>query len=111
MDVVDLVSKRQINPNIPEFRVGDTVKVDYIIIEGEKERVQAFEGLVVAKKGKKAEETFTVRKMSSGIGVERVFPVNSPRIANLNVVRKGRSNRAKLDLRNSKKAYKTKERE
>ncbi len=111
MDVVDLVSKRQINPNIPEFRVGDTVKVDYIIIEGEKERVQAFEGLVVTKKGKKAEETFTVRKMSSGIGVERVFPVNSPRIANLNVVRKGRSNRAKLDLRNSKKAYKTKERE
>lgn len=110
MNVVDLISKRQINPNVPEFRVGDTVKVDYTIIEGEKERVQAFEGLVVAKKGKKAEESFTVRKMSYGIGVERVFPVNSPRIAKLTVVRKGKSNRAKLDLRNLKTDYKTKER-
>lgn len=111
MDLVDVISKRQINPNVPEFRVGDTVKVEYTIIEGEKERIQAYEGLVVAKKGKKAEETFTVRKMSSGIGVERVFPVNSPRIAKLTVVRKGRSNRAKLNLRDTKKTLKIKERE
>lgn len=111
MDLVDVISKRQINPNVPEFRVGDTVKVEYTIIEGEKERIQAYEGLVVARKGKKAEETFTVRKMSSGIGVERVFPVNSPRIAKLTVIRKGRSNRAKLNLRDAKKTLKIKERE
>ncbi len=111
MNIVDLVSQKQINPNVPEFRVGDTVRVDYTIIEGEKERVQAFEGLVVSKKGKKAEESFTVRKISYGIGVERVFPVNSPRIAKLTVVRKGKSNRAKLDLRNLKVDFKTKERE
>jgi len=111
MNVVDLVSKKQINPNVPEFRVGDTVKVNYTIIEGEKERIQAFEGEVIAKKGRAAEETFTVRKMSYGVGVERVFPVNSPRIASLEVVKKGKVRRAKLNfLRNKKGEYKIKER-
>ena len=111
MNVVDLVSKKQINPNVPEFRVGDTVKVNYTIIEGEKERIQAFEGEVIPKKGRAAEETFTVRKMSYGVGVERVFPVNSPRIASLEVVKKGKVRRAKLNfLRNKKGEYKIKER-
>ena len=96
MDIVDMVSKRQINPNVPEFRVGDTVKVNYTIKEGDKERIQAFEGIVIARKGKKAEETFTVRKESYGIGVERIFPVNSPKIAELIVVKKGTARRAKL---------------
>ena len=98
MDIVDKISKKQINPNIPEFRVGYTVRVDVKIIEGNKERIQAFEGVVISRKGTGVRETFTVRKKSSGIGVERTFPIHSPKIANIVVVKKGRVRRAKLNF-------------
>ena len=71
-NIIDKINEKQINPNVPEFRVGDTVKVDYLIKEGNKERIQAFQGVCISRKGSKAQETFTVRKMSSGIGVERI---------------------------------------
>lgn len=101
MNVIDKINATQINPNIPEFRVGDTVRVDVKIIEGKRERIQAFEGIVMARKGSGVSETFTVRKISYGVGVERVFPVHSPKIANIEVVRKGKVRRAKLTyLRN-----------
>lgn len=96
--------------DIPEFRVGDTVRVDYKIIEGKRERIQAFEGVVIAKKNKGISKTFTVRKISSGVGVERIFPVNSPKIDKVVVIRKGKVRRSKLNfLRNRKKSYKIKE--
>lgn len=101
MNVIDKINATQINPNIPEFRVGDTVRVDVKIIEGKRERIQAFEGIVMARKGSGVSETFTVRKISYGVGVERVFPVHSPKIASITVVRKGKVRRAKLTyLRN-----------
>lgn len=96
MNVIDKINATQINPNVPEFRVGDTVRVDVKIIEGKRERIQAFEGIVMARKGSGVSETFTVRKISYGVGVERVFPVHSPKIANIEVVRKGKVRRAKL---------------
>ena len=89
-NVIDRITAKQMNPNVPEFRVGDTVKVDVKIIEGKRERIQAFEGLVIARKGAGISETFTVRKMSSGVGVERIFPVHSPKIASITVVRRGK---------------------
>ena len=96
--------------DIPEFRVGDTVRVDYKIIEGKRERIQAFEGVVIAKKNKGISKTFTVRKISSGVGVERIFPVNSPKIDKVVVIHKGKVRRSKLNfLRNRKKSYKIKE--
>ena len=82
------------NP-VPVFEIGDTVRVHVKVIEGEKERVQVFEGVVIARKGRKISETFTVRKISYGVGVERVFPVNSPNIAKIDVIRKGKVRRAK----------------
>ena len=110
-NLVDKITERQINPNVPEFRVGDTLRVDVKIIEGKRERIQAFEGLVIARKGAGVSETFTVRKMSSGIGVERTFPVNSPKIAGITVVRKGKVRRAKLNfLRGLVGQYKIKDR-
>ena len=96
MNLVDKVNKKHVNPNIPEFRVGDTVRVDVKIIEGKRERIQAFEGIVMARKGSGVSETFTVRKVSYGVGVERVFPVNSPKIDKIEVVRQGKVRRAKL---------------
>ena len=111
MNIVDKITQRQINPNIPEFRVGDTVRVDAKIVEGKRERIQAFEGVVIARKGSGVSETFTVRKQSSGIGVERVFPIHSPKIAALEVVKKGKVRRAKLNfLKNLVSQYKIKER-
>ena len=83
------------NP-VPVFEIGDTVRVHVKVIEGEKERVQVFEGVVIARKGKRISETFTVRKISYGVGVERIFPVNSPNIAKIDVIRKGKVRRAKL---------------
>lgn len=88
---------------LPVFEIGDTVRVHVKVIEGEKERVQVFEGFVIARKGKKISETFTVRKISYGVGVERVFPVNSPNIAKVDVVRKGKVRRAKLYYLRDKK--------
>ena len=97
MNVIDKITKEQLNPNIPEFRVGDTVRVDVKIIEGKRERIQAFEGIVMARKGSGISETFTVRKISYGVGVERVFPIHSPKISKITVVRTGKVRRAKLN--------------
>ncbi len=111
MNVIDKITKEQLNPNVPEFRVGDTVRVDVKIIEGKRERIQAFEGVVISRKGSGVSESFTVRKMSYGVGVERVFPVHSPKIANIVVVRTGKVRRAKLTfLRGLEGQYKIKER-
>ena len=111
MNVIDKITKDQLNPNVPEFRVGDTVRVDVKIIEGKRERIQAFEGIVMARKGSGISETFTVRKNSYGVGVERVFPVHSPKLAKITVVKKGKVRRAKLYfLRERKSGYKIKER-
>ena len=96
MNIIDKINEKQIRNDIPEFRVGDTVRVDYKIIEGKRERIQAFEGVVVAKRNGSVSETFTVRKISSGVGVERIFPVNSPKIDKVVVVRKGKVRRAQL---------------
>ena len=110
-NVIDKITKKQMNPNVPEFRVGDTVRVDVKIIEGKRERIQAFEGTVIARKGGGVSETFTVRKVSYGVGVERIFPVNSPTIDKIVVVKKGVVRRAKLNfLKGLKKEYKVKER-
>ncbi len=111
MNLIDKINEKQINPNVPEFRVGDTVKVDVKIIEGKRERIQAFEGVVVARRGGSVSETFTVRKMSSGVGVERTFPIHSPKVANIEVVRKGKVRRAKLNfLKEKVGGYRIKER-
>ncbi|MFH1625698.1 MAG: 50S ribosomal protein L19, partial [Pseudomonadota bacterium] len=93
---IDFIEKEHMNLDIPEFRPGDTVKVYSKIVEGSKERIQAFEGTVIRKKGGGSRATFTVRKISYGIGVERIFPIHSPGIAKVEVLRKGRVRRAKL---------------
>lgn len=111
MNLIDKINQKQIKPNTPEFRVGDTVRVDVWIKEGKKERIQAFEGLVVSKKGGSVSERFTVRKKSGSVGVSRVFAVNSPEIDKITVVKKGMVRRAKLNfLKGMKKEYKVKER-
>ena len=111
MNIIDKITQSQIRTDLPEFRVGDTVRVNYKIIEGKRERIQAFEGFVMAIAGTGVGRTFTVRKKSGGIGVERVFPFNSPRIDSIVVVRKGRVRRAKLNyLRNLKGQARIKER-
>ncbi len=110
-NLVDKINQKQIRKDIPEFRVGDTVRVDVWVKEGKKERIQAFEGLVIAKKGGSVSETFSVRKKSSGVGVIRIFPVNAPSIDKITVIKKGKVRRAKLNfLRGMKKEYKVKER-
>ena len=111
MNVIDKINAKQLNPNVPEFRVGDTVRVDVKIIEGKRSRIQTYEGIVVSKKGGSVTETFTVRKMSSGVGVERTFPIHSPKIAKITVVRKGKVRRAKLNfLKDMVGTYRIKER-
>lgn len=110
-NIIDKITATQMNPAIPEFRVGDNVRVDVKIVEGKTERIQAYEGIVMARKGSGISETFTVRKISCGVGVERVFPVHSPKIAAITVTRKGKVRRAKLNfLRELKGQYKNKER-
>jgi large subunit ribosomal protein L19 len=96
MDVVQLVGKEQMRADHPDFNVGDTVKVHYKIKEGSKERIQVFQGIVIQKRGAKISSTFTVRKISQGIGVERIFPTHTPNIDKIEVVRFGRVRRAKL---------------
>jgi large subunit ribosomal protein L19 len=98
--------------DVPDFRAGDTVRVDVRVREGNKERLQAFEGVVVRRKGGGMSETFTVRKVSNGVGVERIFPLHSPVVTNIRIVRHGRVRRAKLYyLRNlSGKAARIRER-
>ena len=91
------ITKEYMKNNVPEFRPGDTVKVFVKIKEGDKERIQLFEGLVIKRRGGGISETFTVRKISYGVGVERTFPVNAPIIDKIQVVRKGKVRRAKLN--------------
>ena len=111
MNLIDKINKKQINPNIPEFQVGDTVRVDVKIKEGKRERIQAFEGVVTARKGGSVSETFTVRKKSGNVPVNRVFPINSPIIDKITVVKKGKVRRAKLTfLKNLSGSFKIKER-
>ena len=111
VNVIDKITEKQINPNIPEFRVGYTVKVNVKIVEGNKERIQAYEGVVTARKGGGISETFTVRKESYGVGVERTFPINSPKIDSIQVLRHGKVRRAKLNfLKGLKGQYRIKER-
>lgn len=88
--------KEWLRPDLPAFRPGDTLRVNVRVKEGDKERIQAFEGVCIARRGSGVSETFAVRKISNGVGVERIFPVHSPMIAELTVVRRGRVRRAKL---------------
>lgn len=110
-NLVDKINEKHIKKDIPKFQVGDTVRVDVWVKEGKKERIQAFEGLVVGKKNGGVSETFSVRKKSSGIGVTRIFPVNSPTIDKITVIKKGSVRRAKLNfIKKMTKEYKVKER-
>ena len=95
-DILQELEKEQLRDDVPSFAPGDTVRVLYRVTEGEKERIQAFEGVCLARRGGGVGETFTVRKISSGIGVERVFPLHAPTIKGVEVVRQGRVRRAKL---------------
>ncbi len=109
--LIEKINKEQIRTDIPEFRVGDTVKVGVRINEGKKERIQYFEGIVFNISGGSVSKTFTVRKKIGSVGVERIFPVNSPDVDSITVIKKGKVRRSKLTfLRNMKKEYKTKER-
>ena len=96
MQLVDRINSQQLREDIPDFRPGDTVRVHQLIREGEKERVQVFEGVVIGRSGAGANETFTVRKNSYGIGVEKVFPVHSPRLEKIELATIGRVRRSKL---------------
>lgn len=96
MDALKLIAEESVKKELPNFEIGDTVKVDVKIREGERERIQAFEGTVIARKGSGVAETFTVRRVSYGVGVERVFPIHSPNVASVEIIRKGRVRRAKL---------------
>ena len=96
MNIIEQVEKENLKSSVPSFNVGDTVKVSFKVIEGTKERIQAFEGIVIAKRNSGIRETFTVRRVSYGIGVERTFPLHSPKVADIKVVRKGKVRRAKL---------------
>ena len=96
MNIVDIIEKENLNEKAPKINVGDTVKVFYKIKEGDKERIQGYEGVVISKKNGSVRETFTVRRISYGVGVERTFPVHSPLIDHVDVIRKGSPRRAKL---------------
>ncbi|MGI6066580.1 MAG: 50S ribosomal protein L19 [Bacillota bacterium] len=96
MDLIDLVEKEQIRQDIPQFKPGDTVRVHVKVVEGNRERIQVFEGVVIKRKGGGLRETFTVRRVTYGIGVERTFPLHSPRVDKIEVMRRGRVRRAKL---------------
>jgi large subunit ribosomal protein L19 len=111
MNIMDKIEKMQCKQSVTEFNVGDTVKVHTKIIEGENERVQVFSGVVIAKKHHGIRETFTVRRVSFGHGVEKIFPLNSPRVEKIEVERKGHVRRAKLYYLRSKigKSAKVKE--
>ena len=95
--LIDAVTKGYLRSDIPAFRPGDNVKVHVRIKEGDRERIQVFEGLVIARRGGGISETYTVRKISSGVGVERTFPVHAPVVAKIEVARKGKVRRAKLN--------------
>lgn len=111
MDIIKAIEQENMKENIPEFSIGDTVNVHVRIKEGNKERIQVFTGTVIKRQNASLNETFTVRKISSGIGVERTFPVHSPKIEKIEVARKGKVRRAKLYYLRDRvgKAAKTKE--
>lgn len=95
-DALKIIASDSLKENVPQFSVGDTVRVDVKIREGERERIQSFEGTVIARKGSGISETFTVRRVSYGVGVERVFPLHSPNVASVKVIRRGKVRRSKL---------------
>ncbi|MEC4272593.1 50S ribosomal protein L19 [Adlercreutzia sp. R25] len=111
MDIIRAIEQQQIKQDLPEFHVGDNVKVHYRITEGNRERIQVFQGDVIRRQGESVRETFTVRKISFSVGVERTFPVHSPKIEKIEVTRKGDVRRAKLYYLRNKvgKAAKIKE--
>jgi large subunit ribosomal protein L19 len=96
MNKLDKVKQMQIRNDLPKFKPGDRINVHFRVIEGDKERIQQFEGDVISIRGSGVDQTFTVRKISDGVGVERIFPMHSPRIAKIEVVREGKVRRAKL---------------
>lgn len=96
MNIVDIIEQENIKKDVPNFNIGDTVRVYVKVVEGDRERLQAFEGIVIARKNGSIRESFTVRRISFGIGVERTFPIHSPRIDKIEVVRHGKVRRAKL---------------
>ncbi|GIP43710.1 50S ribosomal protein L19 [Paenibacillus sp. J45TS6] len=96
MNIVQAITQEQLRTDLPNFRPGDTVKVHVKVIEGTRERIQLFEGVVIKRRGGGISETFTVRKISYGVGVERTFPLHSPKIDKLEVARRGKVRRAKL---------------
>ncbi len=110
-NIVNEITARQLRNDVPEFKGGDTVKVSVRIIENNKERIQVFQGVVMQRRGSGVSETFTVRKISSGVGVERTFPIHSPAIAKIEVVKHGKVRRSRITyLRNrSGKAARIKE--
>ena len=110
--IIDAIDQENLKSNVPEFNVGDTVKVMVKVIEGDRERLQAFEGVVIARKHGGISETFTVRRMSFGVGVEKTFPIHSPKVEDIIVTRKGSVRRAKLYYLRGRtgKAAKVKER-
>ncbi|MCX7921834.1 MAG: 50S ribosomal protein L19 [Clostridia bacterium] len=112
MDLIKALEQEQLRADLPKLEIGDFIKVHAKIKEGNRERLQVFEGTVISKKGEGIKETFTVRRVSYGVGVERIFPVNSPRIDHIEVVRKGKVRRAKLYYLRERvgKAAKVKER-
>ena len=111
MDIIRAIEQQQIKQDVPDFHVGDNVRVHYRITEGNRERIQVFQGDVIRRQGASVRETFTVRKISFSVGVERTFPVHSPKIEKIEVVRKGDVRRAKLYYLRNKvgKAAKIKE--
>ncbi len=96
MDALKYIAQDSLKKELPQFSIGDTVRVDVKIREGDRERIQAFEGTVIAKKCSGIAETFTVRRVSYGVGVERVFPIHSPNVQDVKVIRRGRVRRSKL---------------
>ncbi len=96
MNLVDIIEQENIKKEVPDFNIGDTVRVYVKVVEGERERLQAFEGVVIARRNGSIRESFTVRRISFGVGVERTFPIHSPRIDKIEVVRSGKVKRSKL---------------
>lgn len=96
MEALKLISGESLKEQVPKFNIGDTVRVHVKIREGERERIQIFEGTVIARRGSGVSETFTVRRISYGVGIERVFPIHSPNVADVEVVRRGKVRRSKL---------------
>ena len=96
ISLIDSINAGQLRSDIPEFRAGDTVRVHAKVVEGTRERIQMFEGVVIARKNSGINETYTVRKISNGVGVERIFPVHTPRVEQIEVIRHGKVRRAKL---------------